>query len=123
MALPWRIAAPTFHLLEHRPVRIIHPRRCAGSKRLVLWNRACPLKQPVVTRYVNQQMGRFETCVDCGKQSPRTETGFTLISQRFGWRLRRERLSDGNVLVEWRCPECWNQFKQRNVKPIASTKA
>ena len=27
------------------------------------------------------------TCVDCGEQSPQTETNYTLISSRYGWRL------------------------------------
>jgi len=56
-------------------------------------------------------MAQHQTCVDCGKSSPATETDYTLISSQFGWRLRRERLPDGNVLFEWRCPQCWAKFK------------
>jgi len=52
-----------------------------------------------------------QTCVDCKAQSPKTNTNFTLISARFGWRLRRERLPDNRVVIEWRCPGCWQKFK------------
>jgi len=31
-----------------------------------------------------------QTCVDCNAQSPQTETNFTLISARYGWRLSLE---------------------------------
>jgi hypothetical protein len=52
-----------------------------------------------------------ETCVDCKKQSPETETNYTLIGSRHGWRLSREKLPDGKVLVEWRCADCWKLHK------------
>jgi hypothetical protein len=53
-------------------------------------------------------------CVDCRATSPATETNFTLISARYGWRLHRE--ADpvtGEWTFEWRCPECWSTFKGR----------
>lgn len=53
-----------------------------------------------------------QTCVGCGKQSPETETNYTLISAQFGWRLSRFKTPDGSLVVEWRCPTCWREYKK-----------
>jgi hypothetical protein len=53
-----------------------------------------------------------QTCVGCGKKSPETETNYTLISAQFGWRLTRYQGPDGSLVVEWRCPSCWRDFKR-----------
>lgn len=45
-------------------------------------------------------------CHDCGKSAPRTETNFTLISARHGWRITFRKV-DGLRLAEWRCADCW----------------
>ncbi len=55
--------------------------------------------------------GKTEVCVDCGKLSPTTETDYTLISQRHGWRLTREKRPDGTYEVSWHCPSCWRALK------------
>ncbi|HEY2514764.1 MAG TPA: hypothetical protein VGI39_28055 [Polyangiaceae bacterium] len=52
-----------------------------------------------------------QTCIDCGKVSPETETNYTLISAQFGWRLSRRRMANGDFVVEWRCPDCWRKRK------------
>jgi hypothetical protein len=52
-----------------------------------------------------------QTCSDCGKRSPETETNYTLISSAFGWRLSKEPNGTLEPLVKWRCPECWKKFK------------
>src|SRR5581483_3512091 len=44
--------------------------------------------------------------------SPETETNYTLISAQFGWRLTRYQGPDGSLVVEWRCPSCWRDFKR-----------
>lgn len=49
-----------------------------------------------------------QICITCGDSSPDAETRFTLIGEH-GWRPLS--LSDGDQ-VEWRCPECWDQYKQ-----------
>jgi hypothetical protein len=54
-----------------------------------------------------------QICIDCGKQSPETETNYTLISAQFGWRLTRRKTERGDFVVEWRCPECWRKHKQK----------
>jgi hypothetical protein len=54
-----------------------------------------------------------KACVGCGKQSPETETNYTLISARHGWRLHRFKLPDGKFDVEWHCPDCWKARKER----------
>jgi hypothetical protein len=51
-------------------------------------------------------------CFDCGIQAPATETDYTLISSRFGWRLRRGFGPNGVPFLEWRCPKCWEQYKK-----------
>jgi len=60
-----------------------------------------------------------EVCVGCGKESPETETNYTLISPRYGWRLARERRPNGKFDVQWRCPECWRQYKAASKAPPA----
>lgn len=53
-----------------------------------------------------------QTCVGCGKKSPETETNYTLISAQFGWRLTRYKSPEGALVVEWRCPTCWREYKR-----------
>jgi hypothetical protein len=57
-------------------------------------------------------------CVDCNEQSPQTETNYTLISSRYGWRLALEQGPDGERLAIWRCPACWQ--KHRSSKALKS---
>lgn len=53
------------------------------------------------------------SCVDCRVFSPTIESSFTLISARYGWRLHRYRDGDsGRILLDWRCPRCWRQFRE-----------
>jgi hypothetical protein len=61
-------------------------------------------------------MGDQQNCVDCGASSPATETNYTLISARHGWRLTRAERPDGTRLVEWRCPVCWQLQKARKAR-------
>jgi hypothetical protein len=51
-------------------------------------------------------------CVDCGVLSPETETNYTLISARYGWRLTRKVDATGRSQMEWRCPRCWEAFRR-----------
>jgi hypothetical protein len=51
-----------------------------------------------------------ETCFDCGKLSPPTNTETTLTTS-FGWRMVRRPNDRGSLTSEWRCPECWARFK------------
>jgi len=53
-----------------------------------------------------------QTCVTCGKRAPDTETNYTLISAQFGWRLTRYKGPDGSLVLEWRCPACWREYKR-----------
>jgi hypothetical protein len=53
-----------------------------------------------------------QRCATCGKQAPETETNYTLISAQFGWRLSRYKKDDGSIALEWRCPNCWREFKR-----------
>jgi hypothetical protein len=53
-------------------------------------------------------------CVDCGAQSPTTDTNYTLISARHGWRLTvTTESSTGRRKAEWRCPRCWEKHKKK----------
>jgi hypothetical protein len=56
-------------------------------------------------------MHERQTCVDCQALSPETETNYTLISARYGWRLSRRRDARGKLVMEWRCPKCWRAYK------------
>jgi hypothetical protein len=52
-----------------------------------------------------------QTCADCGKQSPLTESSQTLISAQHRWRLTRLPSPNGTGSIsQWRCPECWGRF-------------
>jgi hypothetical protein len=50
-------------------------------------------------------------CFTCGTQSPPTASSYTLISARYGWRVRRYE-KDAEFITEWYCPTCWVAFKQ-----------
>ena len=67
-------------------------------------------------------MSDRQTCVDCRELSPETETNYTLIGSRFGWRLTRTNTADGRVLVEWRCPSCWRAYKAARGETTASSR-
>ena len=56
---------------------------------------------------------KSNVCVDCRVLSPRTETNYTLISSKYGWRLSRSEGPNGTVILEWRCPACWTRFRAR----------
>lgn len=50
-------------------------------------------------------------CNGCSKAAPTTETSYTLISARFGWRVTRSTGAHGAVQTEWWCRECWVKRK------------
>jgi hypothetical protein len=52
-------------------------------------------------------------CVSCGAKSPLTETNYTLISPRHGWRLTRGTDAGGKKTAEWRCPTCWASYRKK----------
>jgi hypothetical protein len=54
-----------------------------------------------------------QRCADCGIAAPRTETNYTLISARHGWRLTFQHTADGRREAVWRCPACWERFRRR----------
>jgi hypothetical protein len=51
------------------------------------------------------------TCVDCRVVSPDTDTNYTLISARHGWRSIVVTDPTGRRAMEWRCPNCWVRYK------------
>ena len=58
-------------------------------------------------------------CVGCRTKAPDTQTEYTLISSRFGWRLTRRIERDGTFAMEWRCPGCWQKYKaERQLAPV-----
>jgi hypothetical protein len=53
-------------------------------------------------------------CHDCGIISPETETSYTLISSRYGWRLELvPDLVSGQKISIWRCPDCWRNRRAK----------
>jgi hypothetical protein len=50
-------------------------------------------------------------CVVCGRRAPPTDTNYTLISQRHGWRLVIEKTAEGRRASVWYCAECWSVRK------------
>ena len=57
------------------------------------------------------------TCVDCGAAAPETDTAYTLISARFGWRLQYTVDAAGRRVPEWRCGECYRRNKAARTAP------
>jgi hypothetical protein len=67
---------------------------------------------------------KAHVCIDCKARSPETDTNYTLISSRYGWRLSRHIASDGTFVVEWRCPRCWERHKrQKGITTLRDPKA
>jgi len=57
------------------------------------------------------QPSSMRQCIDCRVIAPKTDTNYTLISSKFGWRLSRRTDANGGLIVEWRCPTCWEKHK------------
>jgi hypothetical protein len=62
-----------------------------------------------------EQIAR-RTCADCGASAPATESAYTLISSRFGWRLTYETDASGQKVPKWRCGDCWKRHKTAHSK-------
>ena len=60
-------------------------------------------------------------CTGCGVHAPQTDTDYTLISSRFGWRVRRYVEGD-EPITEWWCPACWAELKRTTDGPISSAR-
>ncbi len=52
-------------------------------------------------------------CVGCGIVPPPTDTNYTLISPQHGWRLLRTFDKAGRKVMQWRCPTCWANYRQK----------
>jgi hypothetical protein len=50
-------------------------------------------------------------CVDCGALAPETDTAYTLIGARFGWRLQYVPDETGRRIQRWRCDTCYRRAK------------
>lgn len=60
----------------------------------------------------NDGSKRSQKCFDCGIESPSTDTNYTLISARYGWRLTFGEDASGQRTTEWRCPQCWQRHRK-----------
>ena len=58
-------------------------------------------------------------CVGCGGEPPPQAGDYTLISAQFGWRLIRKTDTAGRLELEWRCPQCWERYKELNGVPAS----
>jgi hypothetical protein len=58
------------------------------------------------------QSSAGDCCIDCKTPAPATDTDYTLISKTHNWRLER-RWEHGALVLEWRCPRCWQHYKMR----------
>lgn len=57
-------------------------------------------------------------CKDCGAIAPETDTAYTLIGSRFGWRLKYVVDGAGKRIPEWRCDECARRERASRGGPI-----
>jgi len=55
---------------------------------------------------------KITKCSKCGISPPETETNYTLISPKHGWRLERSLDSEGNKAMLWFCPRCWTKKRE-----------
>ena len=68
-------------------------------------------------------MAQPQTCFDCGKAAPETQTSYTLISSAHGWRVSREKNEKGEFVARWRCADCWKKLKDARGGPADSVGA
>jgi hypothetical protein len=54
-----------------------------------------------------------KVCVGCRAVAPPTDSEHTLISMRHGWRVSRATDAKGRAGIEWRCPQCWAEFRAK----------
>ena len=59
-------------------------------------------------------------CIECGTLQPQTNTNYTLISSRYGWRLTRTIDDEGRRIMEWRCPMCWARYRETKMERARS---
>jgi hypothetical protein len=68
-----------------------------------------------------------QTCCGCGikpPQSPEKEReteSSALLSTRFGWRVVRSNDPNGRGEVEWRCPACWEEYREKRNAGLRSS--
>jgi hypothetical protein len=72
------------------------------------------------SKFIDESEARVGVCHDCGRTAPATDTNYTVVTSRYGWRLTRVTLDipvEGKPMsgVEWRCPSCWQRYKGRAV--------
>jgi hypothetical protein len=77
-------------------------------------SRSVPSQEPL-----QSETGQHR-CVGCNAVSPPTETNYTLISSRHGWRLDRSVDDNGQKTLRWYCPTCWQ--RQRKHKGLATSR-
>jgi hypothetical protein len=51
--------------------------------------------------------------VSCGAKVPPLDDESALISMKYGWRLTRSVARDGTATLEWRCPKCWAEYREK----------
>ena len=59
-------------------------------------------------------------CVGCGKAQPESESVYTLIGGKSGWRVTRQKEASGLITTQWRCPDCWAAFRKTSRAPGGS---
>lgn len=60
-------------------------------------------------------------CCRCGGTSPATDTNYTLISAKHGWRLVLEHDESNRRIGKWWCPECWSEHRERRKAALKSS--
>jgi hypothetical protein len=54
-----------------------------------------------------------KTCMICAESAPETATEYTLIGQKYAWRLERHTDERGMFSLVWYCPGCWRKLKEQ----------
>jgi hypothetical protein len=76
------------------------------------------------SKFIDESEARVGVCEDCGTNAPASDTNYTVVTSRYGWRLTRVSLvseqGDPPVhAVQWRCPSCWQRYQGRAVARAA----
>jgi hypothetical protein len=74
------------------------------------------------SKFIDETEARVGDCRDCGATAPASDTNYTVVTSRYGWRLTHGTLdvnaperSEPISSVEWRCPSCWQRYQGRAV--------
>jgi hypothetical protein len=96
-------------------LRAVVPQRTPPRRKSVA-NPAREAATPSKVGTPNTNVGPYR-CASCQKPSPLTETEYSLIGSRHGWRVSTRPTPEGRRVLDWCCAECWTKRKLKDLHP------